>query len=74
MKEVILEQEVEKEFHKHPGDLFNPVSRTLTKYSYGMCKETSSKLETLMNKPWEMFEQAKGQKGERHDVTQCVSN
>jgi hypothetical protein len=51
MKEMILEQEVEIEIHKHPGDLFNPVSRALTKYLYEMSKVTPSKLQTLVNMP-----------------------
>jgi hypothetical protein len=60
IKEMILAEEEQKEFHKNLIDLFSPVSRALTKYSYGTSKATSSKLQVLMDSPWKIFEQAHG--------------
>lgn len=64
IQEIKLAQEEEKEFHKYLGDLFSPVSRALTKYSYGTSKATSYRLQILMEAPWKIFEQAKEQKKE----------
>jgi hypothetical protein len=72
MQELKLAQEEENEFHKYLGDLFSPVSRALTKYSYGTSKATSSKLQILMETPWKIFEQAKEQKN--HDRVQSASS
>jgi hypothetical protein len=72
IKEMKLAQEEENEFRKHLGDLFSPVSRALTKYSYGTSKATSSKLQILMETPWKIFEQAKEQKN--HDRVQLTSS
>jgi hypothetical protein len=60
IKEMMLAGGEQKEFHKYLIDLFSPVSRALTKYSYGTSKTTSSKLQVLMNSPWKIFEQAHG--------------
>lgn len=72
IQELKLAQEEENEFHKYLGDLFSPVSRALTKYSYGTSKATSSKLQILMETPWKIFEQAKEQKN--HDRVQHTSS
>jgi chromosome segregation ATPase len=50
----------EEEFRKHLLDLFGHLSRAITKYSYGMTKETSRKLRVLSNEPWKIFEEAEG--------------
>jgi chromosome segregation ATPase len=55
---MMLAEGEQKEFHKYLIDLFSPVSRALTKYSYGTSKTTSSKLQVLMDSPWKIFEQA----------------
>jgi hypothetical protein len=68
IQELKLAQEEENEFHKYLGDLFSPVSRALTKYSYGTSKATSSKLQILMETPWKIFEQAKEQKNHDRDL------
>ena len=62
MEEIKLAQEEEKEFHKYLSDHFSHVSRALTKYSYGMSKATSSKLQILMTTPWKIFQGANEQK------------
>jgi hypothetical protein len=60
IKEMMLAEGEQKEFHKYLIDLFSPVSRALTKYSYGTSKATSSKLQVLMDSPWKIFKQAHG--------------
>jgi hypothetical protein len=60
IKEMMLAEGEQKEFHKYLIDLFSPVSRALTKYSYGTSKGTSSKLKVLMDSPWKIFEKAPG--------------
>jgi hypothetical protein len=60
IKEMMLAEREQKEFHKSLIDLFSPLSRALTKYSYGTSKATSSKLQVLMDSPWKIFEQAHG--------------
>src|SRR5918999_773452 len=72
IQEMKLAQEEENEFHKYLGALFSPVSRALTKYSYGTSKATSFKLQILMETPWKIFEQAKEQKN--HDRAQHTSS
>jgi hypothetical protein len=60
IKEMMLAEGDQKEFHKYLIDLFSPVTRALTKYSYGTSKATSSKLQVLMDSPWKIFEEAHG--------------
>lgn len=60
--EIELAQEEENEFHRQLSDLFSPVTRALTKYSYGTSKVTSRRLQILMEAPWKIFEQTKEQK------------
>jgi hypothetical protein len=61
IKEMMLAEGEQKEFHKYLIDLFSPVSRSLTKYSYGTSKATSSKLQVLMDSPWKIFDHPRGQ-------------
>jgi chromosome segregation ATPase len=49
-----LEHE-EEEAHKELLDLFSPVSRAFTKYSYGITKQTSERLRVLTEEPWNIF-------------------
>ncbi len=37
--------------------LFSPISRALTKYSYGISKQTSERLSALSHEPWVILEQ-----------------
>ena len=55
MEEIKLLQEEERQFHKYLSEHFSHLSRALTKYSYGMSKATSSKLQILRNTPWKIF-------------------
>ena len=50
----------EEEFHKQLLDLFGHLSRAITKYSYGMNKETYRRLHVLSDEPWKIFEEAEG--------------
>lgn len=47
----------EEEFHKQLLHLFGHLSRAITKYSYGMTKETSKRLRVLSDEPWKIFEE-----------------
>jgi hypothetical protein len=64
IKEIRLAQEEEMEFHKYLSDLFSHVIRALTKYSYGMSKGTTSKLQILTDTPWKIFQGASERRDE----------
>src|ERR671932_2523609 len=51
----ILRKE-EQKLHKHMLDLYSHVSRAFTRYSYGMTKDTISKLKVLADEPWKIFD------------------
>ena len=67
VEEIKLALEEEKEFHKYLSDHFSHVSRALTKYSYGMSKTTSYKLQILMATPWKIFQRANEQQSSQND-------
>jgi hypothetical protein len=67
MEEIKLAQEEEKEFHKSMSEHFSHVSRALTKYSYGMSKATSYKLQILMTTPWKIFQLANEEQSSPND-------
>ena len=46
----------EQELHKHMLDLYSHVSRAFTRYSYGMTKDTVSRLKVLADEPWKIFD------------------
>src|SRR5919202_3468357 len=46
----------EQELHKHMLDLYSHVSRAFTRYSYGMTKDTISRLKVLADEPWKIFD------------------
>lgn len=51
-------REIEKdkaEFRDYVSDLFSHLNRAFTKYSYGVSKSVSMRIETLSNSPWEIF-------------------
>ena len=73
IKEMMLAEGEQKEFHKYLIDLFSPVSRALTKYSYGTSKATSSKLKVLMDSPWKIFEKAPGLREDTEPVQNGAS-
>lgn len=45
----------EVHFRAQLTDLFSHVSRAFTKYSYGLTKETESRLQMMSDEPWRMF-------------------
>jgi hypothetical protein len=49
-----LKQE-EAEFRTQTLELFSHLSRAITKYSYGLTKETLSRLQRMSNEPWTVF-------------------
>ena len=49
-----LKQE-EEEFRTQTLELFSHLSRAITKYSYGLTKETLSRLQRMSNEPWTVF-------------------
>ncbi|HEU4443881.1 MAG TPA: hypothetical protein VFR94_04320 [Nitrososphaeraceae archaeon] len=73
IKEMLKAEEEKKEFQKYLVDLFSPVSRALTKYSYGTSKATSSKLHTIMDAPWKIFEETYVQKEVNDNAQESAS-
>jgi hypothetical protein len=63
--EIELAHKDEIELRKELTDLFSHVSRALAKYSYGLSKETTSKLHILIDEPWKIFESTKETKEDR---------
>lgn len=45
----------EEQFHAQLTDLFSHASRAFTKYSYGLTKETESRLQMMSDEPWKML-------------------
>jgi hypothetical protein len=74
VEEIKHAQEEEKEFHKSLSDHFSHVSRALTKYSYGMSKATSYKLQILMATPWKIFQRANEHEEESNYLQQQASH
>ena len=74
VKEIKHAQEEEMEFHKSLSDHFSHVSRALTKYSYGMSKATSYKLQNLMTSPWKIFQRANEHKEDSNYLQQQSSH
>ena len=54
-KEIMRVEHEEEEAQKQLLDLFSPISRAFTKYSYGITKQTSERLRVLAEKPWNIF-------------------
>jgi hypothetical protein len=52
IKRLELEEE---EARRELLDLFSPISRAFTKYSYGITKQTSERLRVLTEEPWNIF-------------------
>jgi hypothetical protein len=46
----------EQELHRQMLDLSSHVSRAFTRYSYGMTKDTISRLKVLTDEPWKIFD------------------
>jgi peptidoglycan hydrolase CwlO-like protein len=45
----------QEQVHTQLKDLFSRVSRALTKYSYGLTKETEARLQMMSDEPWRML-------------------
>jgi chromosome segregation ATPase len=60
LSEIDKVKEEEEEFNKQLLDLFGHLSRAITKYSYGMSKETYRRLHVLSEMPWKIFEDVEG--------------
>jgi small-conductance mechanosensitive channel len=54
-KEIKQVEHEELEAQKQLLDLFSPISRAFTKYSYGITKQTSERLKVLAEEPWNIF-------------------
>jgi hypothetical protein len=52
-----VEQE-EVEAQRRLLDLFSPISRAFTKYSYGITRQTSERLKVLAEEPWNIFSES----------------
>lgn len=51
-KEIMRVEHEEEDGRKQLLDLFSPISRAFTKYSYGITKHTSERLRVLAEEPW----------------------
>src|SRR5919106_1434890 len=60
LNEIDKVKKEEEEFNKQLLDLFGHLSRAITKYSYGMTKETYRRLHVLSEMPWKIFEDVEG--------------
>src|ERR687888_1143718 len=56
IEEIDIARKEEQELHRHMLDLYSHVSRAFTRYSYGMTKDTLSRLKVLTDEPWKIFD------------------
>jgi hypothetical protein len=54
-KEIRQVEQEEVEAQRRLLDLFSPISRAFTKYSYGITRKTSERLKVLAEEPWNIF-------------------
>src|SRR5919198_1774066 len=59
IEEIDIVRKEEQELHRHMLDLYSHVSRAFTRYSYGMTKDTLSRLKVLTDEPWKIFDNDK---------------
>jgi hypothetical protein len=57
-KEIRQVEQEEVEAQGRLLDLFSPISRAFTKYSYGITKQTSERLKVLAEEPWNIFSES----------------
>jgi len=57
-KEIRQVEQEETEAQRRLLDLFSPISRAFTKYSYGITKQTSERLKVLAEEPWNIFSES----------------
>ena len=55
MRDVAEAERKQEEFHAKIRDLFSHLSRAFTKYSYGITKETESRLQRMSDEPWKII-------------------
>ena len=55
IEEIDIVRKEEQELHRDMLDLYGHVSRAFTRYSYGMTKDTISRLKVLTDEPWKIF-------------------
>jgi chromosome segregation ATPase len=56
IEEIDIMRKEEQELHRDMLDLYGHVSRAFTRYSYGMTKDTISRLKVLTDEPWKIFD------------------
>ncbi|MFL6338093.1 MAG: hypothetical protein ACJ718_03130 [Nitrososphaeraceae archaeon] len=56
IEEIDIVRKEEQELHRDMLDLYGHVSRAFTRYSYGMTKDTISRLKVLTDEPWKIFD------------------
>lgn len=49
-------QRRQEQFQSHASEMFSHVTRALTKYSYGVSKETERRLHTMGSEPWKIYD------------------
>jgi uncharacterized coiled-coil DUF342 family protein len=54
-KQISSLKQEEEDFRTQTLELFSHLSRAITKYSYGLTKETLSRLQRMSNEPWTVF-------------------
>jgi len=57
-KEIRRVEQEEVEAQRRLLDLFSPISRAFTKYSYGITRQTSERLKVLAEEPWNIFSES----------------
>jgi hypothetical protein len=57
-KEIRQVEQEEVEEQRRLLDLFSPISRAFTKYSYGITRQTAERLKVLAEEPWNIFSES----------------
>jgi predicted nucleic acid-binding Zn-ribbon protein len=54
-REIAEAERRQEEFHAQIRDLFSHLARAFTKYSYGITKQTESRLQMMSDEPWKII-------------------
>jgi hypothetical protein len=54
-QEIADAEKRQEHFHAQIGDLFSHLGRAFTKYSYGITKQTESRLQMMSDEPWKII-------------------
>jgi chromosome segregation ATPase len=54
-REIAEAEKQQEHFHNQIRDLFSHLARAFTKYSYGITKETESRLQRMSDEPWKII-------------------